>query len=89
MAFGTNGQLWPNATIPCEIDEGDFPEGSPERAEIDKAIKEWNDNTVIRLIPKVDEDDYVVFEDTDDPNTRCAAVSVGRGSRGTFGSGWS
>jgi hypothetical protein len=81
MAFGTNGQLWPNATIPYEIDEGDFPEGSPERAEIDKAIKEWNDNTVIRLIPKVDEDDYVVFEDTDDPNTPCVAVSVGRGSR--------
>jgi hypothetical protein len=64
MAFGTNGQRWQNATIPFEIDAADFPVGSAGRAAIGQAITEWNDNTVIRLVPRSDEGDFIVFEDT-------------------------
>jgi len=78
MAFGTNGQLWPNTTIPYEIDEADFPEGSADRTAIDQAIKEWNDNTVIRLVQRADEADYIVFEDTDTTCTSGVGRKVGR-----------
>lgn len=74
MTFGTNGQLWPNRTIPFQIDAADFPVGSAERTVIDQAITEWNDNSVIRLIPWSDEADFIVFEDT---GTTCAS-GVGR-----------
>ncbi|MEK6304667.1 MAG: M12 family metallopeptidase [Acidobacteriota bacterium] len=74
MAFGTNGQRWQNATIPYDIDSSDFPVGSPERAAIEQAIAQWNDNTVIRLVPRLDEWDFIVFEDT---GTTCAS-GVGR-----------
>lgn len=78
MAFGTNGQLWQNATVPFDFDSDDFPVGSAERTAIEEAINEWNNNTVIRLIPRRDEDDYIVFEDIDNPNIGCASIGVGR-----------
>ena len=77
MAFGTNGQRWQNATIPFEIDAADFPVGSAERTAIDQAITEWNNNTVIRLVPRLDEPDYIVFEDT---GTACQS-GIGRTGR--------
>ena len=64
MAFGTTGRLWPNATIPYEIDSNDFPIGTVDRAAIDLAISEWNENTVIRFVPHTNENEYFVFEDT-------------------------
>lgn len=74
MSFGTNGQIWSNSMIPYEIDSGDYPIGSADRTAIEDAITEWNENTVMRLIPRLDEPDFIVFEDT---GTRCAS-SVGR-----------
>jgi Astacin (Peptidase family M12A) len=74
MAFGTTGELWSNATIPFDIDSADFPIGSADRAAITQAIAEWNDNTVIRLVPRQDEADFIVFGDT---GTTCAS-KVGR-----------
>ena len=64
MAFGINGKSWPNATIPFEIDSGDFPIGSLERQEIERAITEWNNNTVMRLVPRSDEADFILIDDT-------------------------
>ncbi len=74
MAFGVNGNLWQNQTIPYEIDASDFPLDSDDRRDVLKAISEWNRNTVIRLIPRTDESDYVIFEDT---GTSCSS-QVGR-----------
>jgi hypothetical protein len=74
VAYGTQPQLWPNATIPYEIDEADFPDTSTDREEIEAAIREWNDNTVIELVGRRHETDFVVFEDT---GTKCASP-VGR-----------
>jgi hypothetical protein len=64
MAHGVNGRSWPSATIPYEIDSGDFPIGSADRAEVERAITEWNDSTVMRLVPHNDESDFIVFQDT-------------------------
>jgi hypothetical protein len=74
LAFGTNGSKWPNATIPFEIDAGDFPIGSSDRTAIEQAIAEWNENTVVRFVPRGNEADYVVFTDV---GTSCAS-NVGR-----------
>jgi hypothetical protein len=74
MAFGTNDQLWPNATLPYDIDSADFPIDSADRDAIEDAIAEWNNNTVIRLVPRRDEADFIVFGDT---GTTCSS-SVGR-----------
>jgi hypothetical protein len=63
MAFGINGREWSNRTIPFVIDSGDFPIGSANRIAVETAIAEWNENTVIRLIPRLDESDFVVFGD--------------------------
>jgi hypothetical protein len=75
LAFGTYGDKWPNGTIPYEIDGADFPAGSLHRGEIDRAIAEWNDNSVVRFVPRRDEPDFIVFEDTGDG---CNSV-IGRG----------
>ena len=79
MAYVTRKQLWPNATIPYVIDEADFPDGSTDREEIEAAIREWNDNTVIELVGRSSDEpepDYIVFEDT---GTNCASPA-GRNS---------
>jgi hypothetical protein len=76
MAHGTSGERWPNATIPFDIDSADFPIGSADRTTITQAVAEWNDNTVIRLVPRQDEADFIVFGDT---GTNCAST-VGRRS---------
>jgi hypothetical protein len=70
MAFGTTGPLWPNATIPYEIDSADFPPGSAFRQMVNQAIDEWNNNTVIRLVPRQGESDYIIFEST---GSNCAS----------------
>jgi len=48
---------WPNGVVPYVIDE-DVPE-IPAR--VDAAIRAWNENTPIRLIPRTTEADYIQF----------------------------
>lgn len=62
MAIRISGDdhLWPDGVIPYEIDETDYPQGSPGRAVIMAAISEWNTKTNVTLIPRRSEDDYVV-----------------------------
>lgn len=81
MAYGTHGQLWPSGTIPFEIDESHFPTGSANRMEIDLAILEWNRNSVLRLVPRSAEDDFIVFDDPDE-NSACHSF-VGRKGGGS------
>jgi hypothetical protein len=46
--------------IPYEINATDF--SAEEQQEIIKAINEWNNNTIIQLIPHTDENDFVMFQ---------------------------
>jgi len=58
--------LWPDGVVPYEIDDDDYPVGSSGRALIMNAIGEWNTRTNITFIPRMSEDDYVVFRFGDD-----------------------
>ncbi len=63
--------LWTNGVIPYQIDETSFTGNlmicvdgrthKPQVCMILNAIKHWNDNTYIRLMPRTTEKDYVVF----------------------------
>jgi len=48
---------WPNATVPYVIDD-DVPEITTR---VEGAIRAWNENTPIRLIPRTTEADYIQF----------------------------
>ncbi len=48
---------WPNAVVPYLIDE-DIPEVA---ARVEAAIRAWNTNTPVRLIPRTNEGDYIQF----------------------------
>jgi hypothetical protein len=65
---------WPNKVLPYEIHEAAFPPGSTAQKAIRDAVKEWNDKSAVRLSPRQEEEDYVVF--TPDP-TACSC-HVGR-----------
>ena len=51
-------KLWPNATIPYVIDPGFNERGL---ADIREAINEWNTKTVITLVERTTEDDFMQF----------------------------
>lgn len=59
-------RLWPGGVVPYTLDET-LPAESVER--IRAAIEEWNSKTVITLVERTQQADYVKFT----PSTRCAA----------------
>lgn len=61
MAFATTrvGAIWTDGVIPYDIQMSDFD--SDQVGVILRAIKHWNDNTIIRLINRVSEADFVLF----------------------------
>src|SRR4051794_35257343 len=66
-------RLWPAGIIPYELDAAferageanDLAEELPA-ALVRRAIKEWNDKTILRLVPWTGQEDYVVFAPTDE-----------------------
>ena len=50
--------LWPDAVVPYKIDP-QFTDGAKQM--ITEAIKEWNENTVINLVPATTQEHYVEF----------------------------
>ena len=70
--------LWSFGTIPYEINAGDIPEDSPERAEIDDAIETVNQRTNLTLVPRSNEDDFVEFMHSPD---ECHSLVGRRGGR--------
>src|SRR5689334_15738981 len=67
-------QKWPFAKIPFTIDELSFPPGSPQRANIDNAVRAWNGSAVVRIVPRRNEPDFVTFI----PNELTTSSAVGR-----------
>ena len=51
------GRLWPEGIIPYEIDADE----RLEQKVVEEAISDWNDKTVIEMVPRTDEPDYVRF----------------------------
>lgn len=63
-------RLWPDGVVPYVLDE-ELPPGAVENTLA--AIEEWNTRTVISLVPRTDEEDFVRFA----PATVCSSA-VGR-----------
>ena len=67
------GRLWPEGIVPYELDPafarpadaGDAVEGAPMEL-LQRAIAEWNQRTILRLVPWTGQKDYIRFEPTSD-----------------------
>ncbi len=66
--------LWPNGVVPYVIDSG---VGSMQRERIEAAIKEWNDKTVISLVGRTTEANYVRFSSVESGNCRSRVGMAG------------
>lgn len=67
-------KLWPNATVPYVID-GDLSD--LQRQNVESAIAEWNDKTVISLVARTAEANYVRFRNIAVGNCRSRVGMVG------------
>ena len=55
-----NCRLWVNGIVPYTINTQQFPVGQQANNDILGAIQHWNDNTMLRLIPRTNEPDFVI-----------------------------
>ena len=67
-------RLWPDRTIPFTID-ANVPDSVRQR--IMAAVDHWNDRTVLTLIPRASQDDFVRFEMTDMGQCRATLGKAG------------
>ena len=76
LALVEDGHLWPDGVIPYEIEPG-FTESALQN--IQEAIHEWNSKTVITLVQRTAEADYVRFLPRGiSPSDSYCRASVGR-----------
>ena len=65
LAVPGTQRLWPGGIVPYVIDPDLYNEYYGDLDEsIDEAIERWNSNTVISLVPRTTQQDYVRFEPT-------------------------
>jgi hypothetical protein len=74
-----DANLWPFGVIPFEINAKNFPEGSPERAEILAGIEILNTRTNLTLVHRSAEEDYVEFVQSEERDACRSRVGRGRG----------
>ena len=67
-------QLWPGGIVPYVLDS-DLPER--QRLNVEAAVAEWNDKTVISLVPRSVESSYVRFRSVAQGNCRSRVGMVG------------
>lgn len=74
LAPASSDQLWPNATIPYVIDS-DVSELQRKNVEI--AIADWNEKTVVSLVARTTQPNYVRFRNVPEGNCRSRVGMVG------------
>ena len=74
LAAASSDQLWPNATVPYVIDSD---VSDLQRQNVERAIAEWNDKTVISLVARTAEANYVRFRNIAVGNCRSRVGMVG------------
>lgn len=74
LAPASSDKLWPNATVPYVID-GDLSD--LQRQHVETAIAEWNSKTVISLVARTAEANYVRFRNIAVGNCRSRVGMVG------------
>ena len=67
-------RLWPDRTIPFTID-ANVPDSVRQR--ITAAVNHWNDRTVLTLIPRASQEDFVRFQMTDMGSCRATLGKAG------------
>lgn len=70
---------WPNGIIPYTIESG-----HPKAALIAQAIKQVDDNTVLKFVPRTNEKDYLIFRSADG----CSAAVGRQGGAQYVNVGW-
>ena len=74
LAPASSDQLWPDATVPYVIDS-DVSE--LQRRSVESGIAAWNDKTVISLVARATEPNYVRFRNVPEGNCRSRVGMVG------------
>ncbi len=74
LAPTDSDQLWPDGIVPYVLD-GDLSER--QREHVEAAIAEWNDKTVISLVARTAEPNYVRFRSVAEGNCRSRVGMVG------------
>jgi hypothetical protein len=74
LAPAAEDQLWPDATVPYVIDS-DVSE--LQRQNVERAIADWNDKTVVSLVARTTEPNYVRFRNVPEGNCRSRVGMVG------------
>ena len=74
LAPASSDQLWPNATIPYVIDS-DVSES--QRKNVETAIADWNEKTVVSLVARTTQPNYVRFRNVPEGNCRSRVGMVG------------
>lgn len=74
LAPASSDQLWPDATVPYVVDS-DVSE--LQRRSVESGIAAWNDKTVISLVARTTEPNYVRFRNVPEGNCRSRVGMVG------------
>ncbi len=74
LAPASSDQLWPDATVPYVIDS-DVSE--LQRRSVESGIAAWNDKTVISLVARTTQPNYVRFRNVPEGNCRSRVGMVG------------
>ena len=62
----TDRSYWLRGRVPCEIDGGDFPSGTDNRQAVEDAVDVWNDQTLLNLVPRNGEADFITIQAAND-----------------------
>lgn len=85
----TDSSHWPKGRIPYEINSTDFPPGSSERTSVVSAITVWNDQTLLQLLPRGTEADFIEFVLASNSCSSPVGMQGGRQEVGcAVGAGW-
>ncbi|WP_328966395.1 M12 family metallopeptidase [Streptomyces sp. NBC_00239] len=71
---------WPGGRVPYEIDGQSFPAGTTLRTDIDTALTNWNNDTILDFVPRNGEGDFIRIV-PDEANTRSAVGRSGGGQK--------
>ena len=74
VAPASSDQLWPDATVPYVIDSD---VSDLQRQNVESAVAEWNDKTVISLVARTTEPNYVRFRNIAEGHCRSRVGMVG------------
>lgn len=74
----TDMSFWPGGRIPYTIDGTDFPAGTANRRSVQDAIDTLNGETLLSLVPRGNEPDYITIQAANDSCSSAVAQQSGQ-----------